>query len=106
MTTILLICDDEMRRAELHRTLISEFKVYSTDHFAAESLKYKLRKKDIILVESENLEDAKEKISIYSGNKKEKSKFHKVIKKLLLKVENNLNAKRIIQKTFRPQINY
>lgn len=90
MTTILLICDDEKRRAELHNTLIPEFQVYSANHFSANIIKNKLKEIEYIVVETESLGELrnKEKISIYVNKDKKKEDLHDIIKNLLKYLRN------------------
>ncbi len=78
MQTILLICDDERRRAELHRQLLPDFEVYAVSHKKAARLRRKMARKKVIVVEEEEWGAAK-KISIHPLTDEEGGKLSRLI---------------------------
>ncbi len=78
MQTILLICDDEARRAELHRQLLPDFEVYAVSHKRAASLRRKMGRKKVIVVEEEDW-GASKKISIHPLTGQEGGKLSRLI---------------------------
>jgi hypothetical protein len=92
LPSILLICDDENRRAELHQIFISEFDVYSTNHSAADTIIKKLGERTFIVIETRFTDETedKEKISIYCSKGGKGNYFKEVIGKILkfIKKEN------------------
>lgn len=82
MQTILLICDDEVRRAELHRLLLADFEVYAVSHESAASMQKKIAGKRVIVVEEEDW-GASRKISIHPLTGKEGGGLARLIKSLL-----------------------
>lgn len=83
MQTVLLICDDEERRAELHRLLLSDFEVYATDHASFAAMRDELGDRDVIVVEHE--ESQKGKISIYPVEREETQNLLQIIRSVVFR---------------------
>ena len=84
-TTILLICDDEKQRSELHQILLPEYEVYSSNHFTAKEMKNRLRNKDYLILETDYYIEPtlREKISIYPCDERKKKDYKDVMKRIL-----------------------
>lgn len=82
MQTILIICDDEKRRAELHRQLLPDFEVYAASHDTAASLQKQIKNKDVIIVKEEGMGTEK-KISIHPVQNARTARIAKLLKSIL-----------------------